>query len=91
MGPCLRWAWRFCATCAPVNLALRVCMHVCVHVCVHACVYVVVYAQVALGHPGVKFETELYESLVHESNLYFQATITTFSRIQMALSQFTLL
>ena len=22
MGPCLRWAQRFCATCAPVNLAL---------------------------------------------------------------------
>ncbi|KAL5515144.1 hypothetical protein EMCRGX_G000269 [Ephydatia muelleri] len=22
MGPCLRWARRFCATCAPVNLAL---------------------------------------------------------------------
>ena len=24
MGPCLRWARRFCATCAPVNLALLV-------------------------------------------------------------------
>ena len=22
MGPYRRWAWRFCATCAPVNLAL---------------------------------------------------------------------
>ena len=26
MGPYRRWAWRFCASCAPVNLALIFCV-----------------------------------------------------------------